>query len=100
MTKEEELYISICENIDNSIKGQMFGKSCFKINGKAFACFFQDSMVFKLTGEMHKEAINLDNVILFDPSGKGRPMKEWVQVPYQHRNLWSKFAYEAAKYIS
>ena len=48
----------------------MFGKPCFKINGKAFICFFQNEMVFKLTGENHSEALSFDGTQLFDPSGK------------------------------
>ena len=36
MTKEEELYISIGQKIKDSEQSQMFGKSCFKIKGKAF----------------------------------------------------------------
>lgn len=54
----------------------MFGKPCFKVNKKAFICFFQNEMVFKLFGEVHKDALSLDGSQLFDPSGKNRPMKE------------------------
>ncbi|MCB0739092.1 MAG: hypothetical protein KDC92_16400, partial [Bacteroidetes bacterium] len=59
----------------------MFGKPCFKINGKAFESFFQEEMVFKLNGQDHSNALSLNGAQLFDPSGKGRAMKEWVQVP-------------------
>jgi len=37
-------------------------------------------MVFKLTDKIHADALSLDGSELFDPSGKKRPMKEWVQV--------------------
>jgi len=78
MTKEEELYVSIGQNLQDAKQSQMFGKPCFKINGKAFMCFFENEMVFKLTGENHSEALSFDGSQLFDPSGKKRPMKEWV----------------------
>lgn len=42
-------------------------------------------MVFKLTGGIHQEALSLDGSQLFDPSGKKRRMKEWVQVPKDGR---------------
>ena len=71
----------------------------FKINGKAFVCFFQNEMVFKLTGDTHQEALSLDGSQLFDPSGKKRPMKEWVQVPYNYKDKWDKFAKSAVKYV-
>jgi hypothetical protein len=77
----------------------MFGKPCFKINGKAFIFFFQNEMVFKLTGDIHSEALSLDGSQLFDPSGKKRAMKEWVQVPYYYKNKWIMYAKEAMRYV-
>jgi len=99
MTKEEELYISIGQKIKESEQSQMFGKPCFKINKKAFVCFFQSSMVFKLTGEAHSDALSLDGTQLFDPSGKERPMKEWVQVPFDYSDNWTEYANLAMDYI-
>ena len=92
MTKEEKLYTQIGQNMKNVVISQMFGKPCLKINGKAFACFFENEMVFKLSGDAHYEAINLKGSKLFDPSGKNRPMKEWVQVPGTHSEKWEHFA--------
>jgi hypothetical protein len=82
-----------------AVASQMFGKPCFKINGKAFISFFQNEMVFKLSGNTHHEALALDGARLFDPSDKGRPMKEWVQVPFKHKIYWSELAMEAMKYV-
>lgn len=56
-------------------------------------------MVFKLKDEFHSEALSLEDAQLFDPSGKKRPMKEWVQVPYVHNDKWKKLAMEAMKYV-
>jgi len=80
-------------------KGQMFGKSCYKAGGKAFICFFQDEMVFKLPGETHKVALALSGSQLFDPSGKGRAMKEWVQVPHEFADQWPELANAAYSYV-
>jgi hypothetical protein len=77
----------------------MFGKPCFKINGKAFIAFFQNEMVFKLTGDVHAKALLMKDTKLFDPSGKGRAMKEWVQVPYAYKNTWKELAKEAMGYV-
>jgi hypothetical protein len=77
---------------------QMFGKPCIKIGGKAFSCYFQDEMVFKLGGDFHKQAMALKGSKLFDPSGSGRAMKEWVQVKAAHKAEWKKLAEEAMKY--
>lgn len=100
MTKEEAFYTSIGTKIKEAEPSQMFGKPCFKINGKAFVCFFQNEMVFKLTGDIHEEAISLDGSQLFDPSGKKRPMKEWVQVSFDNKDKWTKFAKAALKYVN
>ena len=100
MTKEETFYIAVGLINKNTQQSKMFGKPCFKINGKAYVCFFQNEMVFKLTGEAHKEALNLDGAQLFDPSGKKRPMKEWVQIPFKHKNKWAELAEEAMNYVS
>jgi hypothetical protein len=99
LSKEETLYATIGEKIKGAEQSQMFGKPCFKVNGKAFVCFFQNEMVFKLNGEPHKQALSIDGSKLFDPSGKGRPMKEWVQVPYEYKNQWADFAKAAFKYV-
>lgn len=75
--------------------GQMFGKPCIQLEGRAFAAFYQESMVFKLTGEPHLQAIHLEGARLWDPSGKRRPMKDWVQVPFTHEATWETYAGEA-----
>ncbi|MCZ8516189.1 hypothetical protein O9H85_28110 [Paenibacillus filicis] len=77
--------------------GQMFGKPCIQLEGKAFAVFFQEAMVFKLTGEAHLQALQLEGAKLWDPSGKKRPMKDWVQVPFAHEQAWPAFAAIALK---
>lgn len=100
MTDEEKLYLSTGQKLKSAEQSQMFGKPCFKINGKAFICFFQNEMVFKLTGDAHRDALALDGSRLFDPSGKKRPMKEWVQVAAAHSDKWKKFAKEALNYVS
>jgi hypothetical protein len=99
MTKEEELYTHIGQQLKNAEQSQMFGKPCFKVNGKAFICYFQQAMVFKLSGDMHSQALALSGSQLFDPSGKNRPMKEWVQLPYEYADKWAIFAEAALQYV-
>ena len=99
MTKEEKFYTESGSSIKNAEQSQLFGKPCFKINGKAFVSFFENDMVFKLNGKPHEEALKLKGTKLFDPSGKGRAMKEWVQVSFAHKDKWQKLAKDAAKYV-
>lgn len=100
MTDEQKLYVEIGTKLKDTEQSQLFGKPCFKINGKAFICFFQNEMVFKLSGNIHSEALSLSGAQLFDPSGKKRAMKEWVQVPYVHHEKWNGYAKKALKYVS
>ena len=98
----EDRYNAIGEALVKKHKAEMskmFGKPCIKISGKAFACFFNGDMVFKLDEVSHKKASALKGSKLFDPSGAGRPMKEWVQVKPAHENEWIKLAEAALKYV-
>ncbi len=85
-------YLAIGRSISGATESQLFGKPCFKIEGKAFICYFAACMVFKLSGATHIAALALDGATLFDPSGKGRPMKAWVQVPASHQEQWTALA--------
>ena len=99
----EQFYHTIGQKMskaDSAITiSQMFGKPCLKINSKAFVCFFHNEMVFKLGGVAHGKALKILGTQLFDPSGKKRPMKEWVQVPFKYSKEWGKFAKEALAYV-
>lgn len=99
MDKEQKLYTEIGNSLKDAVESQMFGKPCFKINSKAFICFFQNCLVCKLTGDEHAEALKLKGAVLFDPSGKGRAMKEWVQIPYEHKTKWKGYAQAALEYV-
>ncbi len=100
MSDEEKLFHTVGASIVGAEKGQLFGKQCYKIKGKAFTCFFENEMVFKLSTNIHEEALQLFRSQLFDPSKKQRPMKEWVQVSYDHQDKWLNFAKAAAQYVS
>lgn len=83
-----------------AITSKMFGMPCLKnSNGKAFAGYYQGAMTFKLGAPTHGEALALPGARLFDPSGMGRPMKEWVEVPSEHASRWLELAREALRYV-
>jgi hypothetical protein len=78
---------------------QMMGMPCIKSGGKMVVGYESSGeMVFKLPDpEEHEQALALDGAKLFDPSGKGRPFKDWVQVPLAHESEWPKLAQTALK---
>ena len=98
MNEQEQLYHEIGGSFEGSERGQMFGKPCYKFNGKTFISFYQNEMVFKLEGDDLVEALALSNSKLFDPSQKGRPMKEWVQVSHANAHEWKKLGKAAFEY--
>jgi hypothetical protein len=63
-------------NYDGVTTGKIFGKACIKTHGKA-----------------------LDGAQLWDPSGKHRPMKEWVQIPFACAHAWPAMAARALSYV-
>jgi hypothetical protein len=76
------------------VTAQMFGKRSLKYESRAFACLFGDALAVKLmagTSE-HATALALAGAELFDPSGKHRPMKDWVSVPLAHTDRWLPLA--------
>jgi hypothetical protein len=99
MRREEELFHEIGRNLKQADAGKLFGVSCLKVNNKAFACYYKASMVFRLRGDVYEYAMELKNACLFDPSGKKRPMKEWVQLSYIHHRLWANFAARAMENV-
>ena len=94
-----ELAQELAATNDDVMLGKMFGMPCINVNRKAFAGLFQDDMVFKLTGDAHAQALQLEGARLFDPSNMGRPMKEWVQVPFAHAASWAGMAAHALAYV-
>ena len=81
------------------VPSKMFGMPCIKVNGKAFAGLYHSDMTFKLAGDSHAKALDLEGACLFDPSHMGRPMKEWVQVPFENAEMWREFAESALQYV-
>lgn len=97
---EYDAVVSEIKASSPATSGLMFGMPCLKNNGKAFAGYYEGAMVFKLGGATHTEALALFGSRLFDPTGRGRPMKEWVEVPVEHASRWLELAREALHYVT
>lgn len=99
MAKELNHFEDCGTAIINAESGKMFGHPVYKLNKKAFVCYFHGDMVFKLDPETKEAALKLKGSQLFDPSGKKRPMKEWVQLPYTHKKKWPDLSIAASEYV-
>ena len=99
MTPAHDHYTIIGEDTPDAKAGNMFGKECFKINGKPFLVYYDQCIVCKLRDELHTEVLGLAGTQLFDPSKKNRPMREWIQIPYDYADRWAAFAGASYEYV-
>lgn len=76
---------------------QMFGVPCIRaLGGKPVISGYHGDMVFKLGADRVAQVMaTSEDCTRFDPSGKGRPFKAWVQVPERAGLDWDALAREA-----
>jgi hypothetical protein len=92
MTDAEIFFTQLIKDLPDVKPGKMFGSLCMKTpNEKAGAMLWHDNIVVKLAGDSFSEALDLNGSKVFEPM-EGRPMKEWVQIPFVHQNEWKRFA--------
>ncbi len=101
MTKSEELFHQIVNEVPDAIEGKMFGASCIKsINGKAVAILWRDNMLFKLDEKAQQVALKLNGSSigshLYAPD---KPMKGWVSLPFKHSDKWVNFTKKAVAFV-
>lgn len=100
MTKNHQYFESLVLSIVGAELGNLFGKPCGKINKKAFVAFFQDEMVFKIGREEISFLLaKYENAQNWDPSGKGKAMKDWIQIPNDYQADWPALANQAKDFL-
>ena len=90
-----ELYTATHPNVATS---KMFGWDCLTVNGNVFLAGAPEGMNFKLSQGKIIEAKMMTGVDNFNPMG--RPMKEWVQAPYENVPQLKTLAEWALEYVS
>jgi hypothetical protein len=83
----------------NVAAGKWFGKTCLKVDGKAFLVSFGGDIAFKLAEDARAEALSIEGAHLFDPRGQGNAFKEWVQVPGVQARRWPQLAERALEFV-
>jgi hypothetical protein len=93
-TATQRRYDQIAASLEDAgVKASsMFGMPTLKRNGKAIGGLWGDAMTFKLAPDALADALRLEGVRQFDPSGLGRPMKAWVVVPLAQSGEWERLA--------
>jgi hypothetical protein len=72
----------------------MMGRPSLKRGSKMFGGFRDGELLVKLGRERVEELIDAGRARPFDPSGRGRPMKDWALVP-EPTDDWLALADEA-----
>ncbi len=96
-------YVTLVADLEEDasvVASKMFGVPTLKCKGKAFASSWNGGLALKLGPADHATALGLAGAYRFDPSGKGRAMKEWVVVPAAHQERWLDLARAAQRYAT
>jgi hypothetical protein len=85
-----------------AVLGKMFGARGITFKKKAFVCLTSHhQLVFKLGAgtDAHAAALSVPGAELWDPSGMGRPFKDWVAVPATDAESLAPLAEAALSYL-
>jgi len=75
-------------------EGRMMGNPALMLGRTMFAGLFRDELIVKIGRDRVADLIAADRAQVFDPSGAGRPFKDWAQVP-EPPDDWLALAEEA-----
>jgi TfoX/Sxy family transcriptional regulator of competence genes len=75
-------------------EAKMMGMPTLKVGRSMFGGVFEGALVVKVGRERVQELIDSGRADPFDPSGRGRPMKDWAQV-HEPADDWLALAEEA-----
>jgi hypothetical protein len=75
-------------------EGQMMGMAALKVGSKMFGGLAGEELVVRIGRERAGELIEAGRATPFDPSGRGRPMKDWARLA-EPTDDWLALAEEA-----
>jgi len=77
-----------------------FGSSALTVNGRIFATLNHEGKLLVKLPKLRVDALVASGKGERFDSGRGRPMKEWVQVPAAQSSHWPALAEEAYAYVA
>jgi TfoX/Sxy family transcriptional regulator of competence genes len=101
MTAHEEYRRVVEELLDTDPdvnQTQMMGMPSLKAGGKLFAGFSENVLVVKVGRDRVAELIGSGRGEAFDPSGRDRPMRDWVALSLPADD-WSELVQEARRAV-
>src|SRR6185436_1735879 len=79
-------------------EGRGFGAGTLKAGGSIFAMRNAGGLALKLPADRVSALLGDGDGLAFD-AGKGRPMREWVVVPWRSDEEWLALAEEASAFV-
>jgi hypothetical protein len=80
-------------------EGQMMGMPALKVGAKMFGGVFDGELIVKVGRARAGSLIESRKARAFDPSGRGRPMKDWAMVG-EPADDWLALAEEAKAFTA
>jgi TfoX/Sxy family transcriptional regulator of competence genes len=90
--KHKEVLDGLLLEIPGVKAGKMFGLPGYFINGKLFACVWEDGVALKLPQKEREELLRKKGVEPFVPM-ENRPMKEWVLIKRKNSQDYMTYEY-------
>jgi hypothetical protein len=75
--------------------GKMMSSPGIQYNGKNFAFFYRDEMVFKLGREWNPESDGIRECKQLDPFKEKAPLYDWFCISAKDADLWQNLAMKA-----
>lgn len=97
MTPEEK-FISVATGLEQHqgvTLGKMMSSPGIQYNGKNFAFFYQDQMVFRLGREWKPEDDRIRDWQHLSPFKKKAPLYDWFCITVKDADLWPNLAMKA-----
>lgn len=76
-----------------------FGMPAAKVDGKIFLSLWRGSLVARLGAEEVDQRVLAGGGVRFDPSGKGKAMKDWLEADAEH-DEWTELALGALAFTA
>lgn len=85
---------------DDIDQGELYGRPCLRVRGRAFAVAEGDGVVFKLPRARYDELKALPGTAPFEPSGRDKVTGTWLLVPSPLRQRWRALADECIAFVA
>ena len=77
--KHKEVIDPILLSMPGVVSGKMFGYPAYYVNGKLFACLYENGIGIKIPEPMANDLVGKDGITHFVPLGR-KKMREWIQI--------------------